>query len=184
MNNYDETLVEIFETAAGKAFTSLINAHGEEHFYYFALLIDECLRPYVSAWSYEALEKFYKENEVDDEEKDWYKWSGVESPYEAYGWDEYFAGYTHLLYEREQAADDEDTFCRECELRMDAAEEAMRRLDAKGIFGTGGAREGVVITVECVPPERPNYDRVARLNKTGLIEEFLEENTDLLEEDE
>lgn len=56
MNNYDETLVNIFETTAGKAFTSLIENHAEEQFYYFVLLNDGNLRPYISAWSYGALE--------------------------------------------------------------------------------------------------------------------------------
>ncbi len=37
--------------------------------------------------------------------------------------------------------------------------------------------------MELVPPARSNYTRTERLNKSGLIREFLEENADLLEED-
>lgn len=185
MNNYDETIVSIFETAAGKAFTALIEEHRDEHFYYFALLNDGNWRPYISAWSYEALEHFYEENEVVEEEKSWYKWTGVESPYEAYGWDEYFAGYADFLQEREQeeetgedeSTDDEWILC------VNTMEEAMKRLDKKGIFGTGDVRDKVVIAVEIVPPAKANYNIAARLNDKGLIKEFLKENAGLLEEE-
>ena len=169
----DETLVTILESAAGKAFKALQEEHTEEQFYYFALLNDGNWRPYISAWSREALGRFYEENEVEDEEKGWYKWSGVESPYMAYGWDEFFAEYEDFLFETEQKhwkADDDTA-------------DAMWRLDQKGIFGTGAARDQVVIAVELVPPARSNYTRTERLNKSGLIREFLEENADLLEED-
>lgn len=185
MNNYDEAIVNIFETAAGKAFTALIEEHKEEHFYYFALLNDGNWRPYISAWSYEALERFYEENKVEDEEKSWYKWSGVESPYVTYGWDEYFAEYQEFLQEREEEEEaDEDEITDDWWiLCINSMEEAMMRLDQKGIFGTGDVREKVVIAVEIVPPTRSNYSRTERLNKCGLIREFLEENVNLLEED-
>lgn len=187
MNSYDESLVTIFETAAEKAFTELIKKHGEEHFYYFAMMLDQCPWPYISAKSYEVLETYFQEHELDEDEQRWYKWSGAESPYEAYGWDEYFARYVDVLCEREQAARQcknvHEAYCREIQLRIDSAEEAMRRLDAKGIFGKGSAREKVVVTVERLPSEKANYDRAVRLNQTGLIQAFLEENADLLEEE-
>ena len=181
----DETLVTILESAAGKAFKALQEEHMEEQFYYFAMLNDGNWRPYISAWSREALECFYEENEVEDGEKGWYRWSGVESPYMAYGWDEYFAEYEDFLFETEQkhCEADDDTADAMWKTLLNSMEEAMRRLDQKGIFGTGAARDQVVIAVELVPPARSNYTRTERLNKSGLIREFLDENADLLEED-
>lgn len=112
----------------------------------------------------------------------------LESPYVTYGWDEYFAGYQSLLWEREQKnfeAYETDKTMADAQWKtlLNSMEEAMRRLDQKGIFGTGGERDKVVITVEIVPSVRSNYNRTERLNKNGLIREFLEENKDLLEEE-
>lgn len=157
MENIDETLVTIFETAAGKAFKALLEERGEEHFYYFALLNDGNWRPYISAWSYEALNRFCDENEVEGEERE-------QKNFEAYETDKTMAD-------------------AQWKTLLNSMEEAMRRLDQKGIFGTGGERDKAVIAVEIVPPVRSNYSRTERLNKNGLIREFLEENKDLLEEE-
>ncbi|MDE6918152.1 MAG: DUF4303 domain-containing protein [Lachnospiraceae bacterium] len=189
MCNYEEQLVNLFETAAGKAFAALTKEHENEHFYYFSLMMDECLRPYISAWSREALEQFFTKNAVPQKERARYRWSGENAPYEAYGWDEYFVGHLGVLEEREHWADlsdDEDAFDEaldeEWELRLGSMEEAMRRLDQKGAFGTGAKREQVVISVELIPPEQSNYERTARLNQSGLIAQYLAENTNLPDE--
>ncbi|MDE5698092.1 MAG: DUF4303 domain-containing protein [Lachnospiraceae bacterium] len=62
-------------------------------------------------------------------------------------------------------------------MRIDLMEEAMKRLDASGLFGTGKERECVVINVEQAPPDGDGaeYDRALRLNPpSALLSEYLE----------
>lgn len=192
LHTYDERLSDVFEEAAEKAFISLLEEHNTERFYYFALIIDEGLKPYISAWSYEALDECLTENKPEsEEEKLWYKWGACESPYAGYGYDEYFSECNKLLYEREKIADKTDEIMgnyeeieKEFQLRLNSMEEAMRHLDEKGIFGTGEDRKKVVINAEIIPPEFINNERAARLNKNGLIDEYLEDNYYLYEDEE
>ena len=53
-------------------------------------------------------------------------------------------------------------------------EEALKRLDKKGIFGTGDNRKKIVITAEVVPPDYANTARVQRLNPDGIVQEWFE----------
>ena len=59
--------------SAGDAFSSWKENH-KEQFYYFAFIFDEGMCPYISAWSYEALEKSMMDNKITEEEKGWWKW--------------------------------------------------------------------------------------------------------------
>ena len=52
----NEELIESLVNAAGAAFLSLKETT-KEHFYFYVFVFDEGLHPYISAWSYEALEK-------------------------------------------------------------------------------------------------------------------------------
>ena len=52
----NEELVQALVKAASAAFLSLKETT-KEHFYYYVFVFDEGLHPYISAWSYEALEK-------------------------------------------------------------------------------------------------------------------------------
>ena len=72
----------------------------KEHFYFYALIFDEGLHPYISAWSYEALEKSIKEQQITDEDKIWWKWDSADSPYAVYGYDEFFGEVSELLDKR------------------------------------------------------------------------------------
>ena len=61
--------------------------------------------------------------------------------------------------------------------RIDSIEEAMKRLDDSGLFGTGKERECVVINVEQQPPDGDGseYNRALRLNpSSALLSEYLE----------
>ena len=49
----NEELIEALVKAARAAFLSLKETT-KEHFYFYALIFDEGLHPYISAWSYEA----------------------------------------------------------------------------------------------------------------------------------
>ena len=128
----NEKLMEALITTARAAFLSLKETT-KEHFYFYVFIFDEGMHPYISAWSYEALEA----SKLSDDE----------------------------LYETEW------------EVRIELMEEAMKRLDASGLFGTGKERECVVINVEQTPPDGDGaeYKRAMRLNPpSALLSEYLE----------
>lgn len=65
VNMDNEALVEALVRAAGDAFLSLKKT-AKEHFYFYAFAFDEGMHPYISAWSYEALEKSIPEQAPPD----------------------------------------------------------------------------------------------------------------------
>ena len=99
MEAYDDSLVAAFETALKNSFSSLRTTYNEQ-FYYYAFIFDSGLYPYISAWSYEALEKSIIENNINDQDRTWWKWDCCDSPYVAYGYDEFFSQVKTLLDER------------------------------------------------------------------------------------
>lgn len=181
--NYDEELVEIFVKAAGDAFSSLKESHREE-FYYYAFIFDEGLQPYISAWSYEALDQSILDNKItDEEEKSWWKWDYSDSPYAVYGYEEFFHEASKLLDKRANRLSEDELYDIEWDVRIASMEEAMKRLDQSGLFGSKDARKNVVINVEIAPPDGSEYDRALRLNpSSSLLSEYLE-NCEELEED-
>ena len=64
---------------------------------------------------------------------------------------------------------DDELYEGEWEARVDSMEEAMKRLDASGLFGIGKERECVVINVEQAPPDDDGaeYNRALRLNPSS-----------------
>lgn len=173
MNNYNEQLVCLLENAAESTFKALLERN--ENFYYFALLIDEAVSPYVSAWSYEALENIISELGLSDEtEKSEYKWSICDSPYVAFGHDVYFREVDKFLQKNDIWSLSDDDFDAEFDVRLNSMEEAMKRLDKKGLFGIGDERKKIVISAEVVPPEHANTAIVQRLNPDDIIHEWLE----------
>jgi len=175
-NESDEKLVQALVTAAGAAFASLKETTREQ-FYFYVMVFDEGMHPYISAWSREALERSMAEQEIAEEDKSWWKWSAADSPYAAYGYDEYFGEVDRLLEERAGELSEDELYGGEWKARMDLMEEAMRRLDAAGSFGTGKEREQVVINVEQAPPDSESGEaqRALRLNPpSGLLSEYLE----------
>ncbi|MDE7363546.1 MAG: DUF4303 domain-containing protein [Ruminococcus sp.] len=173
MNNYNEQLVCLLENATESTFKALLEKN--EKFYYFSLLIDEGASPYVSAWSYEALENLFSELKSDDEtEKLMYKWAICDSTYVGYEHDLYFNAVDEFLQKNDIWELSDDDFYSEFDVRLNSMEEALRRLDKKGLFGTGDDRKKIVITAEVVPPDYTNTARVQRLNPDDIIQEWLE----------
>jgi len=171
---YDEKLVEVFQSAFQNAVTALRKEH-KEKFYYYAFIFDEGLHPYISAWSYEAYEKSVAEKNVALNDRVWWKWDYSDSPYAVYGYDEYFTEAARIQDEREQGMSDEELYEVEWYTRMDSMEEALKRLDNLGFFGTGDERKQVVINVEQAPPDCKEYERAVRLNpESPLLNEYLE----------
>lgn len=106
-----------------------------------------------------------------------WKWDCADSPYADYGYDEFFGEVNELLDKRADGLSDEELYGIEWVVRIDSMEEAMKRLDASGLFGTGKEREHVVINVEQAPPDEDGseYNRALRLNpSSGLLSEYLE----------
>lgn len=172
----NEELIEALVKAAGAAFLSLKNST-KEHFYFYVFVFDEGLHPYISAWSYEALEKSIIEQQISDDDKSWWKWDCADSPYADYGYDEFFGEVNELLDNRASKLSDDELYEDEWKVRIDFMEEAMKRLDASGLFGTGKERENVVINVEQAPPDDDGaeYNRALRLNPSSvLLSEYLE----------
>lgn len=172
----NEELIESLVNAAGAAFLSLKETT-KEHFYFYVFVFDEGLHPYISAWSYEALEKSIIEQQISDDEKNWWKWDSADSPYAVYGYDEFFGEVSELLDKRASELSDDELYEGEWEARVDSMEEAMKRLDASGLFGIGKERECVVINVEQAPPDDDDaeYNRALRLNPSSdLLSEYLQ----------
>lgn len=172
----NEELIEALVKAAKAAFLSLKETT-KEHFYFYAFIFDEGLHPYISAWSYEALEQSMIERQIPDEEKSWWKWDSADSPYVDYGYDEFFGEVSELLDKRADGLSDDELYGNEWAVRIDSLEEAMKRLDSLGLFGIGKERERVVINVEQAPPDEDGseYNRALRLNPSSdLLSEYLE----------
>ena len=172
----NEELIEALVKAAKAAFLSLKETT-KEHFYFYAFIFDEGLHPYISAWSYEALEQSMIERQIPDEEKSWWKWDSADSPYVDYGYDEFFGEVSEFLDKRADGLSDDELYGNEWAVRIDSLEEAMKRLDSLGLFGIGKERERVVINVEQAPPDEDGseYNRALRLNPSSdLLSEYLE----------
>jgi hypothetical protein len=58
---------------------------------------------------------------------------------------------------------------------MQAMENAMIRLDREGAFGTGEARNKMVVLVEVMPPDWTNTERAKRMNPPEALIEWLAE---------
>ena len=129
-------MIKALVKAAGAAFSSLKEST-KEHFYFYVFVFDQGLHPYISAWSYEALEKSSVEQKISDEEKSWWKWDSTDSPYAVYGYDEFFGEVGEILDKRASELSRDELYGTEWVNRMNFMEEAMKRLDASGLFGTG-----------------------------------------------
>lgn len=147
-----------------------------EHFYYFTLATtEEGFAPVVSAWSREALERVAATFDDPEQARQDIKWSYADSPYFDFG-EAYFSPVKNILAGRgEIDSFNETEWNRELAFRLDAMEEALRRLDSGGVFGVGISREAIVIAAEIMPPVPSNTDRVKRLNPSVALTEWLAE---------
>ncbi len=130
--------------------------------------------PYISAMSQEEFERQLAE---DDEAE---KWDDSESAY--LEWEqERFAAVEEMLAERADMRDNEAEF----ELRLSAMEEAMKQLDAEGLFAQNQPRSEQTVLVEVIPPDYTNTERAYRLNDSSaeIFEEWLEEAAEELDDE-
>ena len=163
----------IFE-AAKKAFLKLFE-NGEHYYYCVLLTTGEAHPPCIAAWSVEALERLVKEESIPEEEIPYYKYSFADSPYSAFGYDEYFQQVVQLFEQRDSLMDynNEEQWNEEYDLRLAAMVYAMKKLDIVGIFALNQPREQVYINVELIPPDDTDIERALYFNKAENIEEWL-----------
>ena len=173
MSSEIEILIKTIANATKNAFIDLFR--NNEKFYYCVLITTgEALPPFISAWSWEA---FKRTADNDDN----VKWSYADSPYCAYGYEEYFTEVREIFGKRPNIHDlDDELYDKEFDLRLNAMELAMKQLDKEGIFELNQSRKEVYINVEIMPPDFSNTERALRLNKkeniTNWLIEAAEEN--------
>ena len=168
-----QSLGEAIFEATQKAFLKLFE-NGEHYYYCVLLTTGEALPPCIAAWSVEALERFVNENAIPQEEIPYYKYSFADSPYYAFGYEEYFQQVKTLFYERpEMDYNDEEQWEKEYNLRLAAMVYAMKKLDAAGIFSLNQPREQVYINVELMPPDDTDIERALSFNNPEDIKEWL-----------
>ena len=159
--------------ALDKTLIKLLSMYPDHSFYYFALITTgEASSPFISVWSRELLESTAKSNE--DTEN--LKWSCSESPLCFFAV-ECFKTVDDLFQRRPEMNSDlsDAEWKLEYDLRLDAMEFALKRLDLNGVFGLGKARDKIYINVECMPPDYTNTDRAYRLNPINALSTWLEE---------
>ena len=169
---YDEKMVTVLQSAFQNVVSALRSEHNE-NFYYYAFIYDEGLRPYISALSYETYEKLMLDNGISND-KDGWKWCTFDFPYCDYGYDEFFTEVDKFLTERESGMSDDELYGIEWNTRIDSMEEALKRLDKAGFFGTDEIRKNIIINVEVAPPDCKERQRAIRLNpESSLLSEYL-----------
>lgn len=171
----EDELSDAIEAAVQRAVSALFAAHPERFYYCSIITTGEAHPPTLTACSVEALEREAAKC-GSAEERMWLEWSYGESPYFMYG-DEHFSEVRRLFSLRPDTGWEE-----EYELRLRAMETAMARLDAKGLFGVGKERLGIVINAEVMPPDYTNTQRALRLNPTDALTIWLKEVAEPLPE--
>lgn len=183
MNDFRFKLENILVNSAGKCIKQLFSDY-KEQFYYCSLIKLDNSSPFLSAWSFEALERVIHNNKANDDEKKLYKWSYADSPYCAYKYDEYFLDVQKIYEERMAHIHSESDYKTEEIFWLDSMEKAMSILDENGLFGVGEKRLQIVINAEVMPPDFSNTERALRLNPKRALTEWLEECSEEFSSDE
>ncbi len=174
---FDYEIINILVPAVEKSFKKLFAVYNE-NFYYCSLIMAEDAVPYISAWSEEALKHFliqkYKTEDKINENELMYRWSYADSPYCAYGFEEYFEDVKKLFKRRFGGIVADDGYKEEITRWIDSMEKAMQILDEKGTFGKGQYRYNMLINAEIMPPENSNYKRALRLNSLETVNKYHE----------
>ena len=171
----DVELVSMIESATERALTRLFAEHDESFYYITLVTLGECVCPFISAWSVEALNKEAGKMKDADKAYSYLKWDYAASPYCSFGYEEFFGELRDTYDLRTSELDDTDVaYKNEMDIRLNCMEQAMRNLDKKGLFGQGEKRLGIVINAEYMPPDNDNVERAKRLNPEDALKEWLE----------
>jgi len=137
-----QDLVAQIAQATTSVFSALKNEHPDEDFYAFALYTDSSAMSVVAAGNSEqALEKVLKNADERSAEQDvYYRWVSSEWRYEAFHGSE-FKGVSKTVRE----SPDRSNF-RKFKVDVHAAMiEALRTVDADGLFSTGPDRDKIIV---------------------------------------
>ncbi|MEZ6048623.1 MAG: DUF4303 domain-containing protein [Planctomycetaceae bacterium] len=169
-------LVNAIADACRSTVISLFRNH-PENFYYFSLFTSQELHPpRISAWSKESLDRYCLKYNLSEDDKACIRWSYGESPFFCYG-EENFKLVDQLFSERPQLHYDmtDEEWITECNFRLDAMVEAIKRLDKEGLFGVGSERNKIVLLDEVMPPDYTNTERALLLNPPEAVQEWYNE---------
>lgn len=167
-------IAQILAEAAGKGFAALFASRSEQ-FYYCTYILSEDGAPFISASSVEGIERMMREKGIPMSDYPEYKWSYADSPYCAYGYEEYFGAVRELFAQRFPEDLSDEAYAEELALWLDAMELAMHRLDENGLFGD--AQRNMFINVEIMPPENSNDQRAERLNPEAVFRNWYAETS-------
>lgn len=170
----DVELVSKIESAAEKALNRLFAEHNESFYYITLITFGECVCPFISAWSVEALDREAGKSEDPAKAKYYLKWDYAASPYCSFGYEDFFGELREVYEQRTSMLDDNDAYELEMDIRLNSMEQAMHDLDQKGLFGQGEKRSRIVINAEYMPPDNDNVERARRLNPEASLKEWLE----------
>lgn len=167
-------LTAAIAVATRAAVRQLFGQHPEQ-FYYLSLITTGGHAPYLSAWSEEALQAACRQ--ADPKAAAELRWSYADSPYCAFGYEEYFGAVRDLFAQRPRMDQDWpiERWSAELDTRLQAMEAALASLDAEGLFGSGRERLQIVVNAEVMPPDSSNTERAYRLNPSGAIGRWLRE---------
>ncbi len=172
-----DILAEEIANAARKTFSDLFK-NGERYYYCALVTTWEGHAPFVSAWSWEALHRELEGYDNPQEQASFIKWSYADSPYCDVG-SENFATVRKLFAERPplHELDDETGENELLNIRFLAMEQALRQIDAEGIFNANQPRETVCILVDPMPPDKLNTQIALRLNdpQSPIMQDWLAE---------
>ncbi len=158
----ESELADAIGVAAERAIGRLFREQPESFYYCSLITTGEAHAPFLAAWS---VEKLAGRKEI--------KWSYADCPYCDFSPEDFEA--VRKLFAARPAMDSFADCSAEYELRLRAMEAALRRLDAKGIFGSGPERNRIVVNVEVMPPDHTNTERALRLNPLEALGEWLAE---------
>jgi Domain of unknown function (DUF4303) len=178
--SYIPELAQAAEEAVGRSMANLFAEFPDEYYYVALVVFGEADMTYISAWSNDSLAVKIADSGLPVEDALLaFKWSYGDSPFYAYG-EEFFDEVRRILRFRAGIDElDDAEWQAEFDLRLASFEEAMRRLDRRGLFGVGSERSRVMINVEVMPPDPSNTERAIRLNPFEAIEEWLEEAAEI-----
>jgi hypothetical protein len=126
----------------------------KESYYYCALLTTgETLPPCISAWSWEALAREGEKQSTPEipaeKQMDLLKYSPADSPYFAYGYEDYFGAVVEMFNKRPiMDFNDDEQWDKEYCIRYNAIVSAMKKLDDENLFPLNQPRDRVLINVE------------------------------------
>lgn len=168
---YDEKIVVLIKQAFMNTYYDLMHEHNE-NFYYLALILDAGMRPYFSAWSYEAFIKSVSEQGISDNDRSWWKWDYSDSPYVTYGFDKYFYKLSNYLDQKIQFMDDDELYDTEWDVVLESMVEALKEIREEN----DGVKEfsNLIINVEVAPPDGEAAKRALIINRPSeLLDEYL-----------